>query len=311
MNRMWDIIIEPILHELDVNNIVEIGSDYGVNTRNILDYCVKYDKNMVAIDPNPKFDLDEFVKEYGDKFKLYADLSLDILPKLDNYDCVLIDGDHNWYTVYNELKIISKQSGDDFPLVFIHDIAWPYGRRDLYYNPNNIPTAYLNEYKQEAIDVLSDELSNIGLNGHLNNAVEVDTERNGVLTAVEDFINQSSLEFDLIKIPAFHGLGILFESNEKIKNIIESIIEKSNISQILEKFYLNVRVNLNHNVEVLRNRVQELEKLNAESSEKIKSQDVEISDFRNRVQEIEKLNAKYCVNSKSKDVIHSDCWNRD
>ena len=59
---------------------------------------------------------------------------------IDRADAVLIDGDHNWHTVYNELKIV-----DEFqvwPITLLHDIDWPYGRRDVYYDPSTVPAEY-------------------------------------------------------------------------------------------------------------------------------------------------------------------------
>ncbi len=68
-------------------------------------------------------------------------MSLEQLPLLEEIDAVILDGDHNWYTVYNELKLLSRQvdDGRPYPLVLVHDIGWPYGRRDLYYDPDVDP----------------------------------------------------------------------------------------------------------------------------------------------------------------------------
>ncbi|MGB9980379.1 class I SAM-dependent methyltransferase, partial [Methanobacterium sp.] len=116
MNRFWINLILPIIKNSKANYIVEVGSDTGINTKNILKYCVKYNAHMAAIDPFPKFDVDEFKSIYGDKFEIYTELSLYRLPLLENYDVILLDGDHNWYTVYNELKIIEKSFKDkNFP----------------------------------------------------------------------------------------------------------------------------------------------------------------------------------------------------
>ena len=56
-------------------------------------------------------------------------------PKIKTtFDCIIIDGDHNWYTVFNELTIIEKRNLlKEGGTIFFHDIAWPYGRRDMYY----------------------------------------------------------------------------------------------------------------------------------------------------------------------------------
>ncbi len=98
---MWSKLIRPIIDAINAKYIVEVGSENGVNTRNILEYCVDNEARMTAIDPLPTFDINEFKKEFGDKFEIYTELSLSRLPQLKNYDAVLLDGDHNWYTVYN------------------------------------------------------------------------------------------------------------------------------------------------------------------------------------------------------------------
>ena len=149
MEKLWNIIIEPIIEGINSKSIVEIGSEDGMNTKNILEYCKDNNAHMVAIDPSPNFDLDEFKTQYGDKFVFYQDLSLNILPLLKDYDTILIDGDHNWYTVYNELKIIERNFNEgNFPLIFLHDVGWPYARRDLYYNPDNIPLQFRQHFEK-------------------------------------------------------------------------------------------------------------------------------------------------------------------
>jgi hypothetical protein len=80
-------------------------------------------------------------------------ISLEVLPKLaGTYDCILIDGDHNWYTVYHELKTIAERDllrpGG---IVFFHDIEWPWGRRDLYYQPDLIPPEYRHRLSSEVL----------------------------------------------------------------------------------------------------------------------------------------------------------------
>ena len=66
-------------------------------------------------------------------------------------DAALIDGDHNWYTVYNELRMLARppgQAGAPLPLLIMHDVGWPYGRRDLYYDPERIPEEFRQPYAQ-------------------------------------------------------------------------------------------------------------------------------------------------------------------
>ena len=51
----------------------------------------------------------------------------------------MLDGDHNYYTVANELRLIAEAAGDAFPFVMFHDVCWPHGRRDDYYAAEQIP----------------------------------------------------------------------------------------------------------------------------------------------------------------------------
>ena len=64
----------------------------------------------------------------------------------------LVDGDHNWYTVVNELRLIAATSagaGEPLPVLICHDVGWPYGRRDLYYAPEQIPEEYRQPWAQQ------------------------------------------------------------------------------------------------------------------------------------------------------------------
>lgn len=242
MYPFWDSIIKPLFEALQPREIVEIGADYGHNTRNILTYCKKTDSRAHIIDPQPKFDPEVFFKEYEGVVTFYQSMSLNALPLIDHMDAVLIDGDHNWYTVYNELKLIEKQCRQNepfFPLVLIHDVTWPYARRDMYYNPETIPQKYRMPYAQKGLDPDSVELlEEGGLNPHLCNAVDEHNLRNGVLTAVEDFVKESDQLLELIKVPGFNGLGILYpvelkESNPQFSAFIKNLSALDIISNLI------------------------------------------------------------------------------
>jgi len=242
MEQFWGSIISPLFEILQPREIVEIGADYGINTRNILTYCRKTDSRAHIIDPQPKFDPDAFRRQYGDNFVFYQALSLNALPLIDKMDAVLIDGDHNWYTVYHELMFIEKQSQQNepcFPLVLVHDVGWPYARRDMYYNPENIPEAFRMPYAQKGLDPDSVELvEKGGLNPHLCNAIYEHDLRSGVLTAVEDFVKESHHSLELIKVSGFNGLGILYpsclhESNPLFLEFIQNLSVPKIISKII------------------------------------------------------------------------------
>ena len=243
MYFFWESVISKIFATLQPKNIVEIGSDHGDNTKNILDYCKKKNALLHVIDPLPKYDTTEWQKEYGELLVFHKTLSLNALPNIEKMDAVLIDGDHNWYTVFNELKLIEKNAKKhkvNFPLVFLHDIGWPYGRRDLYYNPDNIPEAYRQPYKKKGIVPGQPDLVNEGgLNPHLFNSIYENNFHNGVLTAVEDFLKDTAANIELIKIPTLYGLGILYpgkilEMLPELRQLLESLTLSDSVLSLID-----------------------------------------------------------------------------
>lgn len=137
MHVFWEKIILPLLHLFAVKRIVEVGAENGGNTGHLLPYCRAVNGELFVIDPAPRFDIHEYKRQFHKEFYMMVDYSLKILPHLKSYDCILIDGDHNWYTVYHELKLVENMAHQQtrFPLVLLHDTQWPYGRRDMYYFP--------------------------------------------------------------------------------------------------------------------------------------------------------------------------------
>ncbi|MCM3616821.1 class I SAM-dependent methyltransferase [Sutcliffiella horikoshii] len=231
MNRYWSNIVEPILNYRSAKSIIEIGVAGGHNTKNLIEYCSKKSSKYIGIDPFPLINIDD-LKNKHDFITFYKDISLNALPQIDEFDVLLIDGDHNWYTVFNELKIIESKvkNTNQFPLIFLHDISWPYGRRDMYYNPDIIPRGYRKPYAKLGIEKgksrLKDSPKNRSnsINRHLNNALYEGGTQNGVLTAIEDFLKSTTMPVGFEKIDLFHGLGVLFPKNSK--NELQSFIQQ-------------------------------------------------------------------------------------
>lgn len=273
MYRFWPTVIRPVFEALRPKEIVEIGASDGKNTRNLLEYCRENGAALHTIDPQPLFDVPAWQKEYGDRLKVHQCLSLNALPLIDRFDVVLIDGDHNWYTVLNELRLIeqrAEESGEPFPLVLLHDTGWPYARRDLYYNPETIPTASRKPYKKEGIRLNTPELQGSGgLNAHLNNSIYENNLQNGVLTAVEDFIKESRQVLELMLIPGLSGFGILVASdlrqrNRELDTVLASLVIPPYIRdhvESLEKHRILTEISLADTRTALRKKEGETEDL--------------------------------------------------
>ena len=152
-------------------------------------------------------------------------------------------------------------------------MGWPYGRRDLYYDPETIPEVYRKPHKKRGIDVTSPELlENGGLNHHLYNAIYENSLQNGVLTAIEDFIDSTEQEFELVKVPGLHGLGILVpvdlkERNKELSGVLTTLEFPPTARQHIENVE---RARLETQIRQQNVRA-ELKKVSAERKEQVKS----------------------------------------
>ena len=253
MKRFWDTVVGPILEAARPKSIVEIGTDEGLNTRNLLTYAEGVGAVVHVVDPVPKYDVAEWQERYGPCFVFYRNLSIDAIPSIPGIDLVLVDGDHNWYTVYNELRLIERRCAElsqPFPLVMLHDVGWPFGRRDLYYDPDTIPKEYCRPYGPEGIRPgVEGLLEEGGLIQGLEKAKCEGGPRNGVLAAVEDFLRETEQEVELIVVPGFHGLALLvpprYRRNRGLAEILDIWDLPPNVArhaERLEEAWLEVEV---------------------------------------------------------------------
>ena len=213
MNRFWRRYIQPLIETTAPRKLMEIGADRGWNTRNILAYCKSTGAHVDIIDPAPQPSLHDVMAEFGpDEFRYFPLKSIAAIPQLDTPDVALIDGDHNWATVYSELNLLRARAdelGLPPPIVISHDVAWPYARRDMYYNPDDLDAWQKHPYSYRGMLPGVSELVEHGMNGVLANALTEGGPRNGVLTAIEDYIASSGVEYVFRTLPFFNGLGIL------------------------------------------------------------------------------------------------------
>ena len=133
MFPFWEKVVAPVLELSGARRIVEIGALRGENTELMLERLGP-DVELHVIDPVPEFDPSEHEQRFGGRYVFHRDISHNVLPDLPPVDIALVDGDHNWYTVVNELRSlarVARAGGRPLPVTLLHDVGWPYGRRDL------------------------------------------------------------------------------------------------------------------------------------------------------------------------------------
>lgn len=218
MFPFWKPVVAPIVKAVDARKVVEIGALRGETTKLMLG-DLDPTAELHVIDPAPAFDPDEHRAAFGGRYVFHRDLSLNVLPHLDPMDVALIDGDHNWYTVFNELELLAmgaQRAGAPLPVVVLHDVCWPYGRRDLYYQPDTIPPEHRQEYQRKGMRRGRTTLvpGDGGLNPTLCNATTEGGEHNGVRTAIDDFVAAYDRPIRRVLLPVYFGLEILASQDQ-------------------------------------------------------------------------------------------------
>ena len=131
-------LLLPCLDIAGARSVAEVGAYAGDLTGVLVDWAAKSGARVWAVDPSPQDELVRLDRE-REELELVRETSLEALPRIPLADAVVIDGDHNWYTVSEELRLIAERAGDgDLPLLLFHDVSWPHGapRRLLQRRPD-------------------------------------------------------------------------------------------------------------------------------------------------------------------------------
>jgi hypothetical protein len=253
MHRFWFRYLAPLIEAAAPRHIIEVGAEFGWNTVHILHYCRRTGCKLDVVDPAPHPTLHKVLARFPSEHRYHPLKSLDAIPLLQAADVVLLDGDHNWYTVYHELQLLfarAVENGVAAPVVALHDLAWPYARRDMYYDPEAIPEGDRHPYMCRGILPGQSELADDGLNGTLNNALHEGGPCNGVLTGVEDFIASWPKPITLYRLPFFNGLGIMVPQEREtpeLQTTIDSFFSATMMAEtcaMLELDAMKVRTEL-------------------------------------------------------------------
>lgn len=201
-------IMVPCLDAIGARSVIEAGAYAGDLTGLLLEWAQGSGAQILAIDPSPQAELVALDEQHPglELVRETSDLALRHVPLAD---AVIIDGDHNYYTVSHELRAIAERAEDHLPLLLFHDVGWPHGRRDDYYAAELIPAEHRHPIAEGGGLFPGVEGIKPGGLPYRGAAAREGGPRNGVLTAVEDFVgDQEGLR--LAVVPAFFGLGVVW-----------------------------------------------------------------------------------------------------
>ncbi len=208
--REW---ILSLLEIADVRSVVEIGAEGGDFTRELAAFAAARTGTLVTIDPVPSQAVRDVVAA-APGARLVEARSPAALAEVPPADAYVIDGDHNHWTVSGELAAIDAATfrAGRWALVLLHDVGWPCGRRDMYYDPAALPCGALHPHARDAA-ISPGEAGTVpvGFNtaGTAAFALREGGAANGVLTAVEGFL-RGRHDLAFANLPIVHGLAVVW-----------------------------------------------------------------------------------------------------
>jgi hypothetical protein len=224
----------PCLDAVRATSVVEVGSYRGKLTAALLDWAADSGAKVTAIEPEPLADLLQLCDDHPE-LDLVRETSHEALGHIEIPDVVILDGDHNYYTLSEELRMIAERTRDgEMPLVIFHDVHWPLARRDAYSAPERVPEQHRQPMAAD-VNLVPGEpgVAEHGLPFEWA-ALREGGPRNGVLTAIEDFLAERD-DLRLATVPIFFGVGVLWPEEAPWSDELAEILEPWAGNPLLER----------------------------------------------------------------------------
>jgi hypothetical protein len=200
-------ILLPTLRAREPRTICEIGAYRGISTRALIALARELGATLHVVDPSAQF-LTRVGEDPG--IVHHQMLSEQYLSTPREVDILLIDGDHNYSVVSRELALLQEhRNAGEAPLLLMHDVGWPCGFRDMYYDTSRVDAVRPLSEKSE-LTLLDGPDFDISLPSEIPFAAQEGGERNGVLRALEDFVSANP-RWSTVLIPSIFGAAVVFD----------------------------------------------------------------------------------------------------
>jgi len=231
-------IMLPCLDAAAVKSVAEVGAFAGDLTRVLVAWGAEAGARVQAIDPAPQPGLEQLAAEHP-QLELIRETSIDALPRIELPDAIVIDGDHNYYTVSEELRLIGGRApGVELPMLLFHDVRWPHGRRDDYFDPDQIPADARHRTADGDGIVPGDPGVVVGGLPYPRSAAHEGGPGNGVLTAIEDFVAARE-GVRLAVVPIFFGFAVAWHTDRPWSEQVAAILDPLDRNPVLERLEAN------------------------------------------------------------------------
>ena len=190
--------MKQYLNLFESPNVLEIGVDKAQTTSPILQSLSVNKKkfNFIAVDikiyDEVKISLGHFDLSNDQKFYLIHDNSLNFLKntKIEgHFDLILLDGDHNYFTVRQELDLLERYIHKN-TILLCDDYIGRWSNKDQFY---------------VELDGYSD----------VEKATKkIDSEKHGVATAIDEFLSTRDSRFKTMSLMKGEPIMIVDKSND-------------------------------------------------------------------------------------------------
>jgi len=231
-------LLTACLDASEGRSVLEVGAFKGELTALLLEWAKGSGASVAAIEPLPPEDL-LAVSEAHPELELIEDTSTGPLSTREMPDAIVIDGDHNYFTLSGELRTIAARSAPaGLPLLMFHDVNWPHARRDSYYAPERVP-ADERQPLAENTGLAPGEPGTVADGLPFEYVAQREGgPRNGVLTAIEDFIAQHD-GLRLVQVPAFFGFGVLWREDAPYDSALSELLRPFDGNPVLGRLEAN------------------------------------------------------------------------
>jgi hypothetical protein len=295
---------EPVLHSLaefgelivgacdrvGARSIVEVGCEWGLTTSLLAEWARSNAALLHCVEPYPTPEFRRVVDRHP-ATRLVDMPSPDALVSVPAGDIYLLDGDHNYWTVSRELELIDEAAtrSQRSPVLFLHDSGWPWGRRDIYYDPKRLPPDAVHPYTYDqgvvpdSVEVREGGFRSGGLYAI---ARHEGGPSNGVQSAVDDFLAHRP-RYHSWFIPSVFGVSVLVPHDQTWSASVAELVEQWASHPLLARLERN-RVELFLRVLELLETVQREQQERSLLEARLDATDRELTSARQRLHRVER-----------------------